>query len=378
MRALSLTQFVREPEIVDLLRDLIRIDSSNPPGLEEPVAQLLADFLAGSGLEVTIDRFEAGRANLVARWCGNGRKSALLFSGHLDTVPASPVAWTHPPHSAAMEDGVVYGRGAVDMKGAVAAMAGACLGLARARMELAGDVIFAGSAGEEVDCAGARRLVSQGIGPVGELVVGEATRLDVAPAHKGALWIEIETAGKAAHGSMPNQGSNAILFMRDVINRLDGFRADVPAHPLLGPATVSIGTIRGGTKPNIVPEACTLTVDLRTLPGESHADILEQLRSRLGGVAIRTLNSMPAVETPVNAPLIESALEITRNLRNPNLRGMTYFSDASVLAGALGVPTLIFGPGDERLAHQANEHIAVDEMIIAAQVYFELAQRRLQ
>ena len=361
-----------------MLRDLIRIDSSNPPGLEEPVAQLLADFLAGSGLEVTIDRFEAGRANLVARWCGNGRKSALLFSGHLDTVPASPFAWTRPPHSAAMEGGVVYGRGAVDMKGAVAAMAGACLGLARARMELAGDVIFAGSAGEEVDCAGARRLVSQGIGPVGELVVGEATRLDVAPAHKGALWIEIETAGKAAHGSMPNQGSNAILFMRDVINRLDGFRADVPAHPLLGPATVSIGTIRGGTKPNIVPEACTLTVDLRTLPGESHADILEQLRSRLGRVAIRTLNSMPAVETPVNAPLIESALEITRNLRNPNLRGMTYFSDASVLAGALGVPTLIFGPGDERLAHQADEHIAVDEVIIAAQVYFELAQRRLQ
>jgi succinyl-diaminopimelate desuccinylase len=245
-------------------------------------------------------------------------------------------------------------------------------------MELAGDVIFAGTAGEEVDCAGSRRLVSQGVGLVGELVVGEPTRLDVAPAHKGALWVEIETAGKAAHGSMPEQGSNAILFMRDVINGLDGFRADVPAHPLLGRATVNIGAICGGTKPNIVPDACTLTVDLRTLPGESHTDILEQLRSRLGEVTVRVLNSMPAVETPADAPLIESAPDITRNLRNPKLRGMTYFSDASVLAAALAVPTLILGPGDERLAHQANEHIAVEEVITAAQLYFELAQRRLQ
>ena len=266
------------------------------------------------------------------------------------------------------------------MKGAVAAMAAALLGLARAGTPLAGDVVFAGTAGEEVDSAGARRLLTQNIGRIGELIVGEPTRLEIAPAHKGALWLEIETFGKAAHGSMPDQGRNAILAMVEVIQRLNGFRSDVAAHPLLGGPTLSVGTINGGIQPNVVPDHCAIRIDIRTLPLESHQAITGELQRRLGDVSIRVLNSMPAVETPSDAPLIQSALELVGRAQkgSPKLRGMTYYSDASVLAQGLGVPALICGPGDERLAHQVNEHVALEDVFAAAGFYFELAKTRLQ
>jgi succinyl-diaminopimelate desuccinylase len=373
-------QLVSEGEITDLLQRLIRTDSSNPPAQEEPVAQILAEVLSAAGLDVTLDRFQTGRANIVARWPGTGRKPALMLSGHLDTVPAGRAEWRHPSHGAVIEDGVLYGRGAVDMKGALAAMSAALLGFARAGAPLAGDLVFAGTAGEEVDSAGARRLLTQDMGPVGELIVGEPTRLAVAPAHKGALWLEIETFGKAAHGSMPEQGRNAILAMTEVIHRLGGFRSDVAAHPLLGRPTLSIGTISGGIQPNVVPDHCAIRIDIRTLPLESHQAITGKLGELLGDVSIRILNSMEAVETPPDAPLIQSALELAggRHGGGTKLRGMTYYSDASVLAGGLRVPALICGPGDERLAHQVDEHIVLQDVFAASRFYFDLAKMRLQ
>jgi succinyl-diaminopimelate desuccinylase len=379
MAAFLLSNFVADEEIIELLQRLVRIDSSNPPAVEEPVAQAIADVCAAAGLEASVDSFAPGRANVLVRYRGNGRKPALLLSGHLDTVPAGQTGWDHPPHSAAVRDGIVYGRGTVDMKGAVAAMTAACIGAARARLALAGNVLFAGTAGEEVDSAGARRLLTQSIEPVGEIVVGEPTRLDVAPAHKGALWVEIETTGVAAHGAMPEQGRNAIAIMRGVMQALDGFRTGMPPHALLGLPTLNMGTIHGGIKPNMVPDRCALTLDIRTLPGERHSDIVDQLRSLLGDVAIRILNSMPAVETPVESALIRSGLDVMCGLRGraPNIRGMSYYSDASVLSPGLNAPALICGPGDERLAHQANERISLEEVLAAARFYFELIQVRL-
>jgi succinyl-diaminopimelate desuccinylase len=375
----QLGQLVSESEIVDLLQRLIRVDSSNPPGQEEPVALLMAEVLGGAGLEVTVDRFQPGRANVVARWRGEGRKPALLLSGHLDAVPAGRAEWKYPSHGGVVKDGVLYGRGAVDMKGALAAMAAALLAFSRTGVPLAGDVVFAGTAGEEVDSAGARRLITQEIGAVGELVVGEPTGLQLASAHKGALWLEIETFGKAAHGSMPDQGRNAILAMMEVMGHLNGFRSDTAPHPLLGRPTLNVGSIHGGNQPNVVPDHCAIRVDVRTLPCDSHEVITEELRQRLGIPSIRQLNSMAAVETPSDAPLIQSAMQLAAGVDGgrPKLRGMTYYSDASVLAQALGVPALICGPGDERLAHQTDEHVALEDVFAAARFYFELARLRL-
>ena len=192
-----------------------------------------------------LDRFAAGRANVVARWRGSGGEPALLFNGHLDTVPVEREQWRHDPHAAVVEGDVLHGRGTVDMKGGVAALAMACATLARAGVRLQRDLIFAGTAGEEVDCCGSQRLAAGDLGPVGALVVGEPTRLQVVTAHKGALWLEIATSGRAAHGSMPEQGRNAIAGMCRIIDRLQAYRPAHRPHPLLGPPTVNLGTIRG-------------------------------------------------------------------------------------------------------------------------------------
>lgn len=265
------------------------------------------------------------------------------------------------------------------MKGAVAAMAMVCLALARSGRRLAGDVIFAATAGEEVDSAGARRLLAQGLPPIRSIIVGEPTRLHVATAHKGALWLQIETHGKAAHGSMPEQGQNAIMAMQKVIAELSVFQPVSSPHPSLGSGSQNIGTIQGGVKPNIVPDRCTLTVDIRTLPGESHESIVELLKKRLHPASVRVLNSMTAVDTPVEYPFIQSALRLAQHLHGEpsSPRGMSYYTDASVLYPALQCPVLIFGPGDERLAHQANETVDLNEVLAAAAFYFDLVQEVL-
>ena len=372
-------------ELGDLLRRLIRIDSCNPPGREAPVAELLGGWLQEAGLEVELDRFAAGRANVVARWRGTGDEPALLFNGHLDTVPVQREQWRHDPHAAVVEGDLLHGRGTVDMKGGVAALAMACAALARAGVRLQRDLIFAGTAGEEVDCCGSLRLATRDLGPVGALVVGEPTSLQVVTAHKGALWLEIDTSGRAAHGSMPEQGCNAIAGMCRIIERLQAYRPAHRPHPLLGPPTVNLGTIQGGAKVNIVADRCVLTVDLRSVPGQDHAVLLREVRALAATAAaaeagvtaqVRVLTDRPAIDTPLHEPLVGTALEVAGQVLggSPAPRGVSYFSDASVLTPALGVPTLIFGPGDERLAHQVDEHTTLSSVAAAARFYTALAQ----
>ncbi len=372
-------------ELGDLLRRLIRIDSCNPPGREGPVAELLGEWLQAAGLEVELDRFAEGRANVVARWRGSGGEPALLLNGHLDTVPVQREQWRHDPHAAIVEGDVLHGRGSVDMKGGVAAMAMACAALARSGVRLKRDLIFAGTAGEEVDCCGSQRLAERGLGPVGALVVGEPTRLQVVTAHKGALWLEIATAGRAAHGSMPDQGRNAIAGMAWIIEGLQEYSPDYRPHPLLGLPTVNLGTIHGGTKVNIVADRCVLTADLRSVPGQDHAVLLREVRDLAASAVaaesgvtaqVRVLADRPPIDTPEREPLVGTALEVAGQALggSPEPRGVSYFSDASVLTPALGVPTLIFGPGDERLAHQVDEHTTLSSVAAAARFYTALAQ----
>lgn len=378
----SLTSFL---EPTDLLQKLVQIDTSNPPGHEEPAAELLAELMRAAGLRVTLMRFAPGRANVVGRWHGTGDRPALLFNGHLDTVPANKTDWQYDPCGAVVEDGILHGRGAVDMKGGVAAMVTACVALARANLRLAGDVIFAGTAGEEVDCAGSRHLLTEDLGPISGLVIGEPTRLEVVPAHKGALWLEITVTGKAAHGSMPEQGYNAVWAMYRLIERLLAYQPAYRAHRLLSPPTVNLGTIQGGIKTNVVPDQCVLTADLRTIVGQDHSTVIQDVQGIIDTLrrqdpafraTLRVVNDCPPVDTSTEEPLIQIALRVGREVFDRSLspKGMSYFTDASVLAPRLRVPTLIIGPGDERLAHQANERTELSAVRMAARFYMTLAQ----
>jgi succinyl-diaminopimelate desuccinylase len=371
-----------------ILGELVRFDTCNPPGNERAAAEHLGGLLEAAGFEVRVDPIESDRANLVARLRGAGARDALAFCGHLDTVPVDRAAWTRDPHGGEVENGKMYGRGTVDMKGGVAAMVAGCLALASGP-RLAGDVLFLGTVGEEVDCAGARRLLEYGLGPLGALVVAEPTRLRPAIAHKGALWLEFATAGKAAHGSMPSEGYNAVAAMHRLCGRILERRIPNPVDPLLGSQTQSIGAIHGGSNVNVVPDACRLTVDIRTLPGQGHDAIVGEFQSMIDGLAsddprfrgsIRTLTSREAVSTPGDDPFIETALAVLEEVggcAQPPI-GMTYFTDASVLQPALRVPVLVLGPGDERLAHQADEHVRVADVVLAGGYYAALTRAWLK
>jgi acetylornithine deacetylase/succinyl-diaminopimelate desuccinylase-like protein len=263
--------------------------------------------------------------------------------------------------------GRLYGRGACDTKGSVAAMLTALLAVARhgARPRET-EIVFAGLVDEENGQAGSRALAGTGL-RADLAVVGEPTRLQVVTAHKGDLWLRLETDGRAAHGSTPHLGQSAVRAMARAVTVLEGSYAARIArrrHRLLGTPTVNVGTIQGGTQPNVVPAQCRISIDRRTVPGETEASVRRELRAELKrrGVAARLVNlraaPCPAMETDARLPWVRRFLELARQ---PRPVGVHYFCDAAILAQA-GIPSVVFGPGDIAQAHTAGEWIALSSL----------------
>ncbi len=372
---------IDNPDLVAFTQDLIRLDSINPPGQEHAVADVLAARARAWGLEVQIQPVADGRPNVLVRLPGAGQAPTLLYCGHLDTVPPGEVPWEHGPLSGDLVDGLLWGRGASDMKGGLTTMLVAMAALRQANVRLPGDLVLAAVVGEEVDCAGSRHYLARGgMNGVGWLVVSEPTDLDLVVAHRGALWLEASTIGKTAHGSMPHLGVNAILHMMELIARLRGWEHPWQPHLLLEPPTLSVNTIAGGIKTNVIPDVCRTTIDIRTLPGQDHAEVLrglDNLADQLSAsvpdfrAQFRVLNDQPPVQTPIDDPLIQAAQRasgIAFGGERP-VRGATYYTDASVLQPPTGVPTLIMGPGDDKLAHQPNEFVSVQALSAAARFF---------
>ncbi len=378
---MSFESFVDAGEIADLLTSLIRMDTSNPPGREQPVADLLDSFFQTRGLEVERHHVASERTNLLVRWRGAGLAPALVFSGHFDVVPARAADWRFPPFAGVTENGRLFGRGTTDMKSGVAAIAGMLSAAARSGVRLPGDLVFAGTVGEEVDCAGALHFTAcVPSDNFSALVIAEPTNLRVARCHKGALWLRVETTGKAAHGSMIREGYNAIVSMQRVLDQVLAMPLGGGIHPLLGESTLNIGTIQGGMKVNIVADSCEAMLDIRTLPGQSHLGlvtaidgILRALRRddpRFSG-KVEVVQDRQPVETPEDHGLVRGAL---RAAGSDHAIGMTYFTDASVLAPAWRLPCVILGPGDPRLAHQVDESVELAQVAEAARIYCRLAE----
>src|SRR5215218_7880341 len=254
-------------DALDLLRDLIRTRSVNPPGDEAAVVEILAARATAWELVPRIVQVVPGRPNLLVDLAGTGERPALLLSGHSDTVPPGAAPWEHDPFSAALVDDEVWGRGATDMKAGVGTMLVALAAAARRGWRPKGDVRLAITIGEEVDCAGARHLRDTGgLDGVGWIVIGEPTNLDVVAAHRGAIWLQIVGHGKTAHGSAPHLGINAINHVVSLLRWLaDRWpKLEYTPHDLLAPPTMNLGTIGGGVKTNVVTDYCVATVDLRT------------------------------------------------------------------------------------------------------------------
>jgi acetylornithine deacetylase/succinyl-diaminopimelate desuccinylase-like protein len=359
--------------IARLLADLIALPSVNPAFLqdealagEQRVAEHLAHLAGRAGLAAEFQPVLPGRHNLILRLTPPGRvRRRVLLAPHLDTVGEPNYAALHKP---VIRRGRVIGRGACDTKGSVAVYFSALMALARSGVRPAQtEIVFIGLVDEE-DLQSGSRLWARSNPPADLALIGEPTGLQVVTAHKGCVWLQLRSRGRAAHGAMPHLGRNALEPMaRAVLALLDGYSGELaarPPHPLLGRPTINLGSLHGGRQPNIVPADCTLAIDRRTVPGETEASVRRELAAflkarglRIGFDNLRTV-ACPPLETDPSIPLVQQLLRAARRSRPV---GVHYFTDAAPLAEG-GTPSVVFGPGYIAQAHTADEWIAIDQL----------------
>jgi succinyl-diaminopimelate desuccinylase len=374
---------------VRLLTECVKLPTINPPGDEKLAADWLAEQLLHRGFNPRVDDLGGNRANIMTVLQGTGEKPALVFNGHLDVVPVGDTPWMYDPFAGVRENGRLYGRGTSDMKSGLMAMVMAADALKQAGVELKGDLIISGVADEETGALGAKSWVEAGgLQGVGAIVIGEPTNLEVYIAEKGAFWLEITTYGKTAHGSMPDLGINAVMHMTAALQALTRLSLSFQPHPLFDKPTMNVGTIAGGHKTNVVPDRCTTTIDLRTLPGMRHADILQDIRQTLDGLRqaipefnyeLRVIAERAPVASDPQAPIVETALAVleAHGRRQPPKATPGFATDASVFQPASGAPFMIFGPGIPQLAHQPNEYVQIDTYLESIELFCELAVKYL-
>jgi len=356
--------------VTELLQDLVAIPSVNPQGNpgtdrvgEQAMADYVADFLRVLGAEVTVEPIEPGRPNVIASFAPEmSNAPRLAFAPHLDTV--SVAGMTLAPFDPVVRDGKLWGRGSSDTKGPMAAALWAVRKWAEssARAQSRIHWTFLALMGEEAGNDGAHALAKKGFSSDLTLVL-EPTDLRVVTAHKGALWLEILTTGAACHGSTPERGRNAIYAMRRVLEILED--KIIPelarrAHPKLGPTTLNVGTIAGGSKINIVPDHCRIEIDCRVVPGidaeKLRAKIEIDLRVAVPDVIVRLQRHSPPLDTDESLPWV-------RRL-GAEARGFTtapWFSDASVLSSPR-CPAVCIGPGSIAQAHTKDEFILLSDL----------------
>jgi succinyl-diaminopimelate desuccinylase len=367
-------------EALALARRLLALDTINPPGQESAAAHLLGDMLAGAGYQCRYFDFAPGRSTLLATLGGSDARLPVGFTGHLDTVSLGAARWTHDPFGGDVVGDRLYGRGASDMKAAVAAMVVMALRHAREGARHGGMTLIL-TAGEETSCEGARHLVSSLDlrATVRALVVGEPTANLPVIAHKGSVRYRISTRGVSAHGSMPEEGVNAIHRIAEVVHQLRDFDFRTPPHPLLGSPTLNIGTIAGGSGINLVADAATIGVDIRLVPGQSEAALFDRLRSELGDdVTVERLQQAASVETDAGNPWVRGVFDVMEGYLGgrPVPAGVPYFTDGSVLTPAFGnVPTVILGPGEPQMAHKTDEYCRVSLLEASVEAYTAIARR---
>ncbi|MEA4961975.1 M20 family metallopeptidase [Lutispora sp.] len=385
----DILKYIDRDETVALLQEMVQFKTVNEPGDEKPLAEFIKAKLEAFGIDAYIDDVSDNRANVIGRIKGSGEREALLFNGHLDTVPPGDIEWKHSPYSGALEDGKIYGRGSADMKGGLAAMLMALKAVKKAGLELKGDFIYSATAGEETDSIGAVKFVKDGgLDGVGAIIIGEPSSCGVNAAEKGAFWIEITTYGKTAHGAFPEKGINAVVNMNALLSELISYKFKYEDNEILGHPTMNISTIKGGVKTNVVPDKCSVTIDMRTVPGMHHGDIIKDFEKMISKLAsdiddfkadIKVLNDRAAVETKASHPFVKLAVDTVREEFNKDIKaaGVNFYTDASVFLPAKELPCIFYGPGDANMAHQPNEHVTVDSLMEAVHFYCAMIERYL-
>jgi acetylornithine deacetylase len=370
---------------IRLLRELVAINSVNPtlvagaPG-EEQIASAIADEMRRAGLDVSVESVVPRRPNVIGVLEGRAKGRALMLCGHTDTVG---VAGMRDPFVPTEIGGRLYGRGAQDMKGGVAAMIAAASAIAQ-RGLLSGRVIVACVVDEEHSSIGADALVKRWTADAA--IVTEPTELTIAVGHKGFAWIGVEVEGKAAHGSRPAEGQDAILRLGRVLSRLEALDAEIqsrPPHPLVGTGSLHASLVEGGRELSSYPDRATLQMERRLLPSEPELLALEEVEQILQSLVrvdptfrarAKAIFSRPAYEVPTDHELPRLlAASMTAIGAAPRTTGASFWTDAAVL-GHAGIPSILFGPGGAGL-HSTEEYVNVADVLFCRDALVEFVRR---
>lgn len=376
-----LEAWVSGEELIGLTSDMIRIPSyAGVPQQETEVARYIKAFFDGEGIDCHLEEVEDGRCNVIARLHGTGGGKSLLLNGHMDTVEPNDMEHALEPW---MVGNLLYGRGASDMKGPVAAMMGAMAAIKRAGISLKGDLIFTGVLDEEHNSIGTIDLLEKGIRADGA-IVGEPTALQVCIAHRGLEWYEFHFIGKTVHGGRQSEGINAISKAVAFINALD--RELIPMvtarkHPILEGATVNYGVIHGGTQLSTVAGDCRLYVDRRFLPEERYEDVEREFQTLIKRLsdedpdfhctmrvteesAMKEGYVHQAMEISAEHPLVEILCRACEeSLGRPVSKTLfPAWTDGALLSGYGNIPTVVMGPGLIEVCHSKEEHIPVEQL----------------
>jgi succinyl-diaminopimelate desuccinylase len=363
------------PDAVDLAQRLVRCDTMEGRG-ERPVLEELAGILRGAGFSCTLEGYSEEhphKANLYARLNPEASGRSIFFGGHVDTVPPGASPWAKDPLGGEISGGRLHGRGSCDMKGGLAAMLCAAVNMAP-RME-GGDLVLHVYGGEETGCRGSFHAARnpEHFGRPGAAIIAEPTGNRLLAGHKGVLWLSFESSGRTAHGSMPEQGVNALAKLLPAACRLLESRPE-GAHGILGRSTLALTSLHSGLNINSIPDRAVLTVDLRTVPGQKHADLLRSLAPPAGEeVSMRVLMDVPPVWTDPSTPWYAETRRLLADFsgEEPEIAGAHYFTDAAAVRSLLPeLPLLILGPGEQTMAHKTDEYCPL-EQIRAAQAIYE-------
>lgn len=380
--------------ILELLMEMVKAPSHpGVPRQEEAAARALAGYLRERGLPADLVEVREGRPNVVASIAGPKPGPHLLLCGHLDTVP--PNAGSAADFfSAAIRDERMFGRGTVDMKGALAAMAGALADIRDSGGLASGRVTLAAVIDEEMESLGAEALIRSGFQADGA-VIGEPTGNRVAIGHKGLEWLEVGFTGRAAHGSTPEAGISAIAAAAHFVSLVE--RELVPSFerrrdPVLGLPAINMGTIRGGQQPSMVAADCTIQLDRRWVTTETIDQVFGDIEAILGRVrearpglktrlermpgGMATMLHGPLVIDPAH-PLVGAALGAFGDLGRAAAPTTVFpaWTDGALISREAGIPTLVWGPGELALAHSAEESVPLGEVLLAARLYAAAARR---
>ncbi|MHA1869013.1 MAG: M20 family metallopeptidase [Candidatus Heimdallarchaeaceae archaeon] len=361
---------ITEEDVIPILKKLIAIKTENPPGKTIEAVRYLSNLFTEAGIRNRIQEYDNEKANLIVEY-GEEEKTIIL-TGHLDTVPAGDEnRWEFPPFSGEEKEGRIYGRGATDMKGAVAAFVAILLKLKENNIKLNRKIIFLGTSDEEIGMDGAVEVRKTGIMKGCEFIlIGEPTELQLGIAEKGTLWFKVIVEGKSAHGSTPELGVSAIEAAAKLIFQLKNAVPDFE-HKILGKSTINIGKIKGGTLINVVPEYCEFECDLRLVADNLREETKEKIAERLkrfnaeekAKAHIEMIHEITAIELKEKTSFFKTLVEKVNQLGKEKIIGLNYGTDGAMLVPEFDTPFVIFGPGKLNQLHVTNEYTEKEEVI---------------